>query len=494
MYYKSISDPIYGLISLDPLASDLLSTRAMQRLHNVHQLGLAYMVFPSAKYTRHAHSIGAYRNAVKIIEAIQKNSHEKKIISEEYIKICKIIALMHDVGHYPFSHATEHAIQDYCDKNLIQPENEFVSCGDIENTKYSCMNHEKMGEYIISHDKEVSSVIRRHGLDPEKVSSCFAGNDPEFKLLGIVSSDLDCDRLDYLRRTSHASGAPYGSVDIDFLIENATMDEEGNFCFKDKAARAADHLLVSRFYDYMQVPFNKTAIAIEWSLLECLKEALKQGEINATSSSMEKLVNSGDWLSFDDQYVMSIFRNILKNSIHDNVLIDHFKAIQQRRPAKLIASWNQLRYRRDISIDEIPKIDDDPGNTYRANYEIKKRLDHLIEIVASECGIDSRRLYVWNATVKFMKDGQELDNISQSEPEYYAEGVHLLNPKYSRASRIGLRKDMLISKLKDQYMSGLRLYYLPEHSDYENDYISEISKKILSSLDKNEMTRPTMTT
>ena len=114
--FKEISDPVHGLVRLGRVESQLLATRAMQRLHGVHQLGLAYMVFPGAKYTRHAHSVGAFHNASQLLKALDRNTRPDvwaKRVPEQHKVICSIIALLHDVGHYPFSHATEHVIKDH---------------------------------------------------------------------------------------------------------------------------------------------------------------------------------------------------------------------------------------------------------------------------------------------------------------------------------------------------------------------------------------------
>ena len=114
--YKDIADPVHGIIRLNELETDLLSTKAMLRLHGVHQLGLAHLVYPGANYTRHAHSIGACHNSKRMVSAIKRNASRLPAdagIKEDDFKLCCTIALLHDVGHYPFSHATEHVIKDY---------------------------------------------------------------------------------------------------------------------------------------------------------------------------------------------------------------------------------------------------------------------------------------------------------------------------------------------------------------------------------------------
>ncbi|TGD62083.1 HD domain-containing protein [Tabrizicola sp. WMC-M-20] len=474
--FKEISDPIHGLVRLGRVESQLLATRAMQRLHGVHQLGLAYMVFPGAKYTRHSHSVGAFHNASQLLKAVARNTKPDVIakrVPEKHLGICSIIALLHDVGHYPFSHATEHVIKDHFQslknsQSLLVQRNGADDVAGIVSKEPLFVDHEKMGAHIINHDPDIARVLKDNGYDPEEVATCFLGDNPEFNLLGVVSSDLDCDRLDYLRRTAHSSGAPYGSVDINFLIEQAALDNDGNFCFRDKAARAADHLLVSRFYDYMQVPFNKTAVAIEWSLLECLKQAFSRNLIDPSVTAMKAMVASGDWYSFDDQHVMAIFREMRKGASQGSTLQDHLIAIQQREPAKLIASWDTLRFRRDRSIFTEPDISDDQKFTYSAHKTLRSALDVKVSHISQALGIDPQRLYVWDATVKFMKDGQDLAAVGPADPAYYAGGVHILDHVSGLGRRLGMRQDMLMGTLKHKYMSGLRLYYLPRAAERKN--------------------------
>jgi uncharacterized protein len=474
--FKDIADPVHGLIRLTKVEAELLATRAMQRLHNIHQLGLAYLVFPGANYTRHAHSIGACHNAGRMIDAIQRNAdHELcKKYHEDFSKY-RILALLHDIGHYPFSHATEHVIADYF-TTTSGSTSLFASGKGVDQDQQPApkakqyRNHEEMGAFIIENDEEVVSVLKSNGYDPVEISERFRLTKPEYSpLSGIISSELDCDRLDYLRRTAMNSGAPYGSVDISFLIDQATLDNDGNFCFRGKAARSADHLLVSRFYDYMQVPFNKTAVALEWSLMESLKLVFGLGLIKPDAFAMEQRVSRGsDWQIFDDQYMFASFRKILSESTLSPVQADHLNAIACRRPAKLIASWDTLR----------SKSQSEGGADQYTEHAIKRKT--LTKITGEFCeahGLDRERMYVWECKVKFTKDGSD-DDVESSDPSYFADGVHILDEKQGRARRLVKRGDMLVSTLSKAYLSGLRIYYMPERGDTK--HVGTISQEFIA--------------
>ena len=459
--YKEIADPVHGLIRLNKVEAELLATKALQRLHNVHQLGLAHLVFPGANYTRHAHSIGACHNAGRMLEAIKRNTNFNLCDVEQDFAKYRIIALLHDVGHYPFSHATEHVIKDYYTAPT-SGSSLFVSKNEADPTTPApkeplFSDHEKLGAFIIENDPEISAVLKRNNFDPREIAERFRMLQPEYSTLsGVISSDLDCDRLDYLRRTAANSGAPFGSVDINFIIDQATLDDEGNFCFKPKAARAADHLLISRFYDYMQVPFNKTAVALEWSLVECLKELFARKVIDPSSSAMQQRILQGDdWLTFDDQYLFGRFREMRKDSDCSQLLKCHLDSISLRRPAKMLASWDTLR--RKHASDAGSKSD-----FYSQHSKIHNSLREIVREFCDGKGIDFSRFYVWQTKVKFMKDEPDAE-IGKSDPSYFAEGVHILDSTTGLANRLFRRPDMLVNTLNESYLSGLRVYYLPSN-------------------------------
>ncbi len=441
-----------------------MASSALQRLHNVRQLGLAHMVYPGANYSRFAHSVGACHNAAGLLQAIRRNN--AYVMPPELEQEYRIVALLHDVGHYPFSHATEHVIENYYAAGLLddsvlanKPQSvvpDILERGSIP----ASLKHEPLGEYIIRNDSELAAILDRHGFDHNKIADRFSKSSPD-NLIGIISSDLDCDRLDYLKRTAHNSGAPYGSVDIRFIIDQATVDVDGVFCFSAKAARAADHLLISRFYDYMQVPFNKTVVALEWSLVTCLEALMARDMMNCSGAAMAAMVKSGDWNHFDDQSVVSLFRELLKGLGNDDkVLRDHLSAVLDRKPAKLVSSWDEIRP--NISISQSVR------NEFIAVTVLKQ--------VADELGLSRERLHVWKTTVKFSKADAAIRPEHLSEEEM-AEAVQVMDKASGKAAPLIGRSDTLVKHLSSSHMAGLRVYYLPERGQEASTLIKEIGKR-----------------
>lgn len=304
---KTITDPLYGNIELHPIEAQIVSTPAFQRLHNVRQLGLGYLVFPSAGYSRFAHSIGAVVTTDRLISAINRNQDKKKFSKAERLAF-RLAALIHDLGHFPFSHTTEHASKAHYSKSLTtERQLNLTGMDDGElGAVRSFIDHEDTGKLVFRTDPAIAEAFASQSeISQTDVEEAFL--DP--KLSHIVSSDLDCDRLDYLKRTAHHSGAPYGAVDVDFIISKATLDSEGKYCFDRKALRATDHLLVSRFYDFLQIPFHKTVAALEWSLEEAVKIMLRDGDIDLSEAGVFSSIGSGMWSSLDDAYLLEVIRN-----------------------------------------------------------------------------------------------------------------------------------------------------------------------------------------
>jgi hypothetical protein len=132
---------------------------------------------------------------------------------------------------------------------------------------------------------------------------------------------------------------PYGAVDLDYIISQATVDETGQMCFRQQALKAADHLLISRYFDYQQLPFHKTVVAIELLLEEIFEELFRLGIIDCSALSMLRKVADGSWASFDDQHVTEVFRNFLRDPPSGSEgVCNKIRAILDRRPPTLLAS------------------------------------------------------------------------------------------------------------------------------------------------------------
>ncbi len=392
-YRKSrITDPVHGTIELSQLEIDLLSTRAFQRLRNVKQLGLANLVFPGADYSRLAHSLGVNHVTGKILDSLRQNS-DVEIGDEEY-ELYRLAGLLHDVGHYPFSHTFENAVSTYYQSRsqpdlfahsaqMLQGETQSVSDEAVVQTPTS-LNHEDVGRELLDHDPEIADVLKRYGIDPADIHGIFARQlskgGPAPRFANLISSDLDADRIDYLSRTARHTGLPYGLVDIDYLLSQMRLDKSDRICLDPSALRTAEHFLLGRYFDYQQVNFHKTVAALEWALHDVINALLVSGTLDCSPTTIRHKITTGAWSHFDDLEVLSLVRE-LENSTRSDVTKAKVRAVTRRIPPKLIGSVEFFDKR-------------DRVTEYNLNMQF---LNTICDELALSFGIDRDLWYVWGS-------------------------------------------------------------------------------------------------
>ena len=243
---KIINDPIYGFINIpDPLIFDLIQHPYFQRLRRISQMGLSYMVYPGAMHTRFHHAIGAMHLMQTAINVLRFKEVE---ISPEEEQAALIAILLHDIGHGPFSHALEYSILQ-----------------DISHEDISLALMEKL-------NKELSGRL-------ELAIQIFKGEYPKQFLTDLISSQLDVDRLDYLRRDSFYSGVIEGQVNSERLIKMMNV-KNNQLVIDEKGIYSIEKFIISRRLMYWQVYFHKTGLMFEKILEKALqraKELIRKG-------------------------------------------------------------------------------------------------------------------------------------------------------------------------------------------------------------------------
>lgn len=258
---KLIKDPIYGFIEIDlsqdKVILDIIDTVEFQRLRFINQLGLTFLTYPSANHTRFEHSLGVYRLASEFLSKIPPEE-----IDEYDKQVFKIAALIHDLGHGPYSHVWENITEAIFKKRL---------------GKKDPPTHEHWLIRIISNDTQISNLLDKEGfLKDTKNLVCFIYSDkvrckgrirtrPSWLiLLKLLSSELDIDRLDYILRDSYFTGVASGVYDFDRLRYSLIYDKE----YKRLAVKERDYLtiegfFISRYHMYRMVYNHKTTISAE---------------------------------------------------------------------------------------------------------------------------------------------------------------------------------------------------------------------------------------
>ena len=205
---KIIKDPVHGYVEVEDFALALLDSPALQRLRYIKQLGFSYLVYPGANHTRFEHSLGTMFLADVASRRFGLPDHEHTLVVAA--------ALLHDIGHGPFSHASEPLIE-----------------------KFLHRTHDDI-ELIV--EEQAGHQFREWGIDPSELCAVVKG---KHSLSGIIHGDLDVDRMDYLLRDAYYTGAPYGSVDAQRLIRHLIHTSEGTV-LDENGVNAAESLLIAR--------------------------------------------------------------------------------------------------------------------------------------------------------------------------------------------------------------------------------------------------------
>lgn len=313
--YKIINDPVHGFINIPSgVILEIIQHPQFQRLKEIKQLGLTYLVYPGACHTRLSHALGAMHLMNEAINALRTKGVNIDEVEQEQAMVA---ILLHDIGHGPFSHALEN--------NILQG----VSHEEITLALMNMINLEMGGR--------ISMAIE-----------IFTGRYSKRFLHQLVSSQLDVDRLDYLRRDSFFSGVAEGMIGHERIIKMMTV-KDNNLVIEEKGIYSVEKFLISRRLMYWQVYLHKTVIAAEQLLVEILKRAreLKLASVNLPGSPAllfflersidEFCINSSEVLDIfgrlDDSDVMSAIKQWC--AIEDAVLSKLCKMLVERRLPKI---------------------------------------------------------------------------------------------------------------------------------------------------------------
>ncbi len=336
--YRSINDPIHGSMGFSDLEMKVIESRAFRRLRGIKQLGLAYHVYPTADYSRFVHSLGVCHLAGRVMDRLilLPNSGASK----EERRLTRLAALTHDIGHYPFSHAFEEAIQRHY-KALRSTGGETNLSGSQDKLTYK---HEEVSEQVLMLDPELKKVFETYGVDVKELGRRFQRENVVEIGTQVVTSDFDVDRTDYLLRTAHFAGLPYGSVDLDYLIgvlDLVKKDGQLSVVLPMKALRAVDHFLLARFFDYQQVAFHKTVTGFEQLLEEAIAYLLTKGRIACRKDDIDEKIRSVVWIQFDDEALLRLLQDEREEAKKEETVegtrfLWVAEAILDRRPPRLI--------------------------------------------------------------------------------------------------------------------------------------------------------------
>lgn len=240
--WGEIKDPIYGYIGITELDRKLIDTWPLQRLRRIRQLAGSEYVYPGASHTRFEHSLGVMHLASRLSSSSRISRSLNKVAEK-----IRIAALLHDIGHGPFSHVFESLLE---------------SLG---------KTHEDLTMWIIL-ESEIADVLSEHGYDVGEIAKMAVGKSGNTLANQIIRSSIDVDKMDFIVRDNYHTGAGYGSVDVFRIIDSVDVID-GNLSVNVNSLSALEALLIARIESFRTVYFHRTARAAQIMLADALKKA-----------------------------------------------------------------------------------------------------------------------------------------------------------------------------------------------------------------------------
>ncbi|GIN86459.1 hypothetical protein J6TS2_28450 [Heyndrickxia sporothermodurans] len=420
---KVFKDPVHRYVHVrDQVIWDLIATKEFQRLRRIRQLGTTYFTFHGAEHSRFNHSLGVYEIIRRIIDDVFDGRPEWDP-EERLLSLCS--ALLHDLGHGPFSHSFE---------------------------KVFHLDHEEFTQEIIVGNTEVNQVLSKVSPHfPKKVAEVIAKTYENKLIVSLISSQLDADRMDYLLRDAYFTGVSYGHFDMERLLRVMRPKEE-QVVFKYSGMHAVEDYIMSRYQMYWQVYFHPVTRSAEVILTKILHRAkqlhdefysFKQHPIHFYSLFEDEMTLE-DYLKLDESVILYYFQ--MWQEEEDSILSDLCTRFMNR---------NLFKY-----------VDFDPAKQFK----VHSQLENLFE----QAGIDPDYYLVVDSSsdlpYDFYRPGEEEERLP----------IHLLksNGELSELSRASDIVDAISGKRRTDH----KLYF-PADIIQDETTNSEVKQKIRAILE-----------
>lgn len=353
-----IRDPIWQNIWIEQQALPLIDTAAFQRLRRVKQLGLAYLVYPGALHTRFDHALGVYHLTGRALRLLEE-SDQLDGISEEERSILRLAGLLHDIGHYPFSHTLEEL-----EAGLVPEDHEHLA-----------------GQFLA--DPEVSAALEPLGPGAAEAIHALILGRSQSSLQGLVSGSLDLDKIEYLTRDAQYCGVPYGEIDVDRLLASLRLlrDPTSGRLEVGVAAQgvsALESLLFAKYQMFRNVYWHHAVRAASVVFNRLIREALTGGW-----AKRDHIVGTGD------EELLDVLDSLAAASDTESARRARERlipAIRHRRlPKRAVEWWG------DALTDALTRLDREVAPWLHRRPDLRAALeDHL----AQELGLEPGSLFI----------------------------------------------------------------------------------------------------
>ena len=324
-----IRDPVHGLIRLTDQEIQIIDSPPFQRLRRIKQLAMADLVYPGALHTRFEHSLGTLHAAASIMTRLPNTN----TLSEEDERIVRIAALLHDIGHGPFSHVSEYLLEQWATVGQD-------SSGPREKI------HERVTVDIISNEPSISGLLSEE--QREAVCGMIRGSQRRDARRDIVSSDLDADKIDYLSRDAYYTGVKYGVFDLDKVYESFIIDERGGESFlsiTEEGLFAVEQLILAKHHMTQQVYAHRVRVITDFMIVRGLELAIEDG-----LDEIKELFSYDGTREFIGYYI----------TYHDNRVFDVLMNCSQTRPKLIFRRlWERRLFKEIVRLPLTERYVDD---------------------------------------------------------------------------------------------------------------------------------------
>ena len=339
-----IRDPVHGYVKITEVEREVIDSPFIQRLRRIHQLAGAYLVYPGAVHTRFEHVVGAMDVAGLIAESLAKRTD----INHDQIQEVRLAALLHDVGHGPFSHMYEEVL-----------------------TEKTNLTHEDISQRVIL-ETSIKDILEKHGFSSRKMSEFCVGKQtrkPAY-LNEIIAGGLSADMMDYLLRDSYFTGVEYGKVDIHRVIDSLDVVEK-HLALNHAALYAFEAVLIARYEMFKAVYFHRTVRAAELMLVHSM--ALADQAIHLTNLS-----NMDKYLELTDEVVLQKLSTLNESSPELREAKKLARDFRDRRLVKCV--FERVIQRRDHVVEHL--------------FDRRRVRDQVVHDLAEKAGVDPMHVYL----------------------------------------------------------------------------------------------------
>ena len=394
---KVFRDPLYGYITVDyKLISDLIDSKEIQRLRRIRQLSGVCMVFQTAEHSRFTHSLGAYQMANLVITNVMGMNEISEY--EKLVFLCS--ALLHDIGHGPYSHAFE---------NVMEKSHEDMSVS-----------------LILSPLTDVNKILSINDNLANDIASVIS-HSGKFPLIeSLVSSQLDVDRMDYLSRDAYFTGAAYGHIDY-FRILRSMLIKDNQVMVRASGVHSIESYLMSRYHMYFQVYYHPVARSYECILegiYARLKDlALDNKEIDASIDSFISVLKNNDnileYINLDDSYVNGFIKQLTKSK--DEILNTLANAFLNRH------LFNFIELANEPTIEELNRINEKYNNSNGKYFYKHLKVSGVAYMHSKKSDINDIKVLLPNGDIKSLDQyspiikGLRTSSYKEIERIYYFE-------------------------------------------------------------------------